>query len=158
MEKETILEIEFIPVWDKWAWRITKNELFDKEEGLAGYTNKENTIELRRGHKFSFFYSGKLDTSYKEITNDILLSEYMKKELELLVKQANEEFGKPKRWRAEHGEEYCFINATGKIERTKEYGMAPDDIFHEFGNYFRTEEQAKKALERVKKALQEVEE
>ena len=24
MEKENVLEIEFIPVWDKWAWRITK--------------------------------------------------------------------------------------------------------------------------------------
>ena len=24
MEKETVLEIEFQPVFDKWAWRITK--------------------------------------------------------------------------------------------------------------------------------------
>ena len=24
MEKENILEIEFMPVWDRWAWKITK--------------------------------------------------------------------------------------------------------------------------------------
>lgn len=24
MEKENVLEIEFQPVWDKWAWKITK--------------------------------------------------------------------------------------------------------------------------------------
>ena len=24
MEKEKVLEIQFMPVWDKWAWRITK--------------------------------------------------------------------------------------------------------------------------------------
>ena len=27
MGKEKVLEIEFMPVWDKWAWRVTKNEL-----------------------------------------------------------------------------------------------------------------------------------
>lgn len=26
MEKEKVLEIEFMPVWDKWAWRITKQD------------------------------------------------------------------------------------------------------------------------------------
>lgn len=31
MEKETVLEIEFMPVWDKWAWKITKqNEEAEK--------------------------------------------------------------------------------------------------------------------------------
>ena len=24
MEKETVLEIEFTPVWDKWEWKIVK--------------------------------------------------------------------------------------------------------------------------------------
>lgn len=34
MEKETVLEIEFIPVWDKWAWKVTKQneELLKSEE------------------------------------------------------------------------------------------------------------------------------
>ena len=27
MEKEKVLEIEFQKVWDKWAWRIVKNEI-----------------------------------------------------------------------------------------------------------------------------------
>lgn len=29
MEKENVLEIEFQPVWDKWAWRVTKNKIID---------------------------------------------------------------------------------------------------------------------------------
>lgn len=34
MEKEKVLEIEFQPVWDKWAWKITKQneELLKSEE------------------------------------------------------------------------------------------------------------------------------
>ena len=26
MEKEKVLETEFVKVWDNWAWRIVKNE------------------------------------------------------------------------------------------------------------------------------------
>ena len=34
MEKETVLEIEFQPVFDKWAWRITKQdeEVFPRDD------------------------------------------------------------------------------------------------------------------------------
>jgi hypothetical protein F3_00887 len=34
MEREDVLEIEFMPVWDRWAWRITKQdeEVFPRDD------------------------------------------------------------------------------------------------------------------------------
>lgn len=155
MEKETVLEIEFIPVWDKWAWRITKNELLNLRDGLQEYENKTLQLKLKKGYESCFFMYNNVTDNYEETPNCILLYEREKERLEKFIERVNEKYGKPKRWRAKHGEEYCFINAIGKIEWTKEYGVAPDDIFHEFGNYFRTEEQAEKARELQKKAYQE---
>lgn len=44
MEKETILEIEFQPVFDKWAWKITKQneEILERKEFLDKELNVES--------------------------------------------------------------------------------------------------------------------
>nr|DAY42010.1 MAG TPA: hypothetical protein [Caudoviricetes sp.] len=34
MEKENILEIEFMPVWDRWAWKITKQNVDILKRGI----------------------------------------------------------------------------------------------------------------------------
>ena len=49
MEKEKVLEIEFQPVWDKWAWKVTKqneeilkrNEFIDKELNVESFHSPE---------------------------------------------------------------------------------------------------------------------
>ena len=59
MEKETVLEIEFMPVWDKWAWKITKqnvgilkrgrlcdDELNVYSVGLPRYYEKDNKLAI----------------------------------------------------------------------------------------------------------------
>lgn len=48
MEKEKVLEIEFIPVWDKWAWRITKNELFNLYDGVQECENGLLQLKLKK--------------------------------------------------------------------------------------------------------------
>lgn len=57
------------------------------------------------------------------------------------------------RWRAEDGEEYCYVGNQGIIMVDKEDGHCADKNRHEFGNYFRTKEQARKAAELVKATL-----
>lgn len=54
-----------------------------------------------------------------------------------------------KRWRAEHGKEYYFINPSLRtaIGHEAEYGV--DNTRHEKGNYFQTEEQAQRAANRL---------
>ena len=56
-------------------------------------------------------------------------------------------------WRAEDGEEYCYVGNRGIIMVDKEDGHCADENRHEFGNYFRTKEDARKAAELVKAAL-----
>mgnify|MGYP000846543020 CR=1 FL=1 len=45
MEKEKVLEIEFMPVWDKWAWRIIKQN----EEVLKRDNFIDEKIEVMSG-------------------------------------------------------------------------------------------------------------
>ena len=57
------------------------------------------------------------------------------------------------RWRAEDGEEYCYVGNQGIIMVDKEDGHCADKNRHEFGNYFRTREQAEGAAKLVKATL-----
>lgn len=97
MEKETVLEIEFIPVWDKWAWRITKQDtdvlkrvdFKDREINVISCVypcfNKIERMLFIRG-------SGKnLDDCINICTDE------EKTIIEEKVKAINEKYGKPKR-------------------------------------------------------------
>ena len=66
MEKEKVLEIEFQPVWDKWAWRITKQdkEVFPRDDfyddTLGVYCN--GNPEFIKGRNDLFILSDESDT------------------------------------------------------------------------------------------------
>ena len=57
------------------------------------------------------------------------------------------------RWRAKEGEEYYCVGSQGIVKVDKENGYCIDKNKHEFGNYFRTYEQAEEAAKRVKEML-----
>lgn len=57
------------------------------------------------------------------------------------------------RWRAEKGKDYFIIDYRGNIVEYEENGNCIDENSHEFGDYFRTEEQAEEAARRVKETL-----
>lgn len=158
MEKEKVLEIEFKQVWDKWAWRITKNELFNLYGGVQEYESKTLRLKLKKGYESCIFmYSIVLD-DYEETPNCILLYEHEKERLEEFVKRINEKYAKPKpkRWRAIERWWYYSINISGEIIRIQDKRRIFDDDNYDFGNYFQTHEQAEKALEKIKKVYQEV--
>ena len=136
MEKEAVLEIEFQPVFDKWAWRITKNKLDPGFEFEYLKNSNANIIRLN----FGFV----IDDRY-------LINDSEKDKLEKSIKAINEKYGIPKRWRANFGGEYCFIddNFSIKWDRDKEYFV--DNRKYENGNYFETKTEAEEYAEYLKK-------
>ncbi len=79
-----------------------------------------------------------------------------KKIIKEKVKAINEKYGKPKRWRAEYCGEYFLVTSHGKVRAAIDYKYDYDTNRYNFGNYFKTKEQAKKALGRMKEVLKEV--
>lgn len=136
MEKETVLEIEFQPVFDKWAWKVIKNEL---EPGFEFEYLKNSNANIIRVC-FEFY----VDENY-------LLSAFEKEKLEKLIKAINEKYGIPKRWRAGNEESYYLIHTDFSVERDKEYYTVTDNKRYEFGNYLKSREEALEYAEYMKK-------
>lgn len=79
--------------------------------------------------------------------------EKLKKEIEKLemqIKELKEQKKKCKRWRAKENELYWFISPNGVAYHTMELNDSSDRRSYEIGNYFRTEEEAEKMVEKIK--------
>lgn len=68
------------------------------------------------------------------------LSEKERKQLLELVKKGNK--SPKKRWRAQGGEKYYFIDSKGYIDSFKETNHAVDEHSYKVGNYFKTSKEA----------------
>ncbi len=151
MEKETVLEIEFKQVWDKWAWNVTYDELSRDEEVTYGYCtvykNKLDNIYLG-------FYDENIE-DYECITNDVLLSNEQKSLVEKFMKYLNEEYDGKESKRKLFGV-YYYITDTLEIDESRDLFNETDEKRYKVSNYFISHEEAEINLERVKKAYQEV--
>jgi len=136
MGKEKVLEIEFMPVWDKWAWRVTKNELEPGFEFECLENSRANIIRVC----FEFY----VDENY-------LLSAFEKEKLEKLIKAINEKYGLKKRWRANKYGYYHFLGNIFEICESIEMGFVEDIERYRDGNYFRTKEEAEEYAKYIKK-------
>lgn len=140
MEKETVLEIAFMPVWDNWAWRITKQN----EEILERNNFKDEELDVASSHspcfEESFLFVKGLRRCYDGIIN-ICTSEE-KTLIEEKVKAINEKYGIKKRWRANKYGYYYFLGNIFEICESIEMGFVEDIERYQDGNYFRTKEEA----------------
>ena len=140
MEKENVLEFEII-----------KTNNF----GVIGML-KQNTKILKRSkdteysRSYNFpswdFINKKLYT-YGDEKYDNLIFTVPREDIALFLDKINcinEKYGIPKRWRAEEGEEYYFLDGKCEISNTNEIKKKIDDVFFEQGNYFKTKEEAEK--------------
>lgn len=140
MEKENVLEFEII-----------KTNNF----GVIGML-KQNTKILKRSkdteysRSYNFpswdFINKKLYT-YGDEKYDNLIFTVPREDIALFLDKINcinEKYGIPKRWRAEEGEEYYFLDGKCEIWNTNEIKKKIDDVFFEQGNYFKTKEEAEK--------------
>ena len=111
MEKESVLEIEFVPVLGKWAWRITKqNEEVLKFGSFTDYEiGVSSTLMISptfvKVSNFLFLKAYELDKGVVNICNDEI-----KNEIEEKVRCVNEKYGIVKRWRAKTGGKYFYID------------------------------------------------
>lgn len=143
MEKENVLEIEFLKVWDKWAWRITRNTIdFKNTLGEIKYQN----IKVVGKYKNGLFLWDYIQDDWEEIQDYTLLDKNEKEEVEEFINYINEKYGIPKRWRAEENNRYYTIFG----ENIEKKSLA-DDKFYNLGNYFKTEEEAEKVKEELDK-------
>ena len=140
--KENVLEIEFQPVWDKWAWKVTKQNVNILKRG------KLRDEELK-------VYSVIMPQYFKNIEKLAIWGENCdadkninictaeeKALIEEKVKAINEKYGIKKRWRAEYGNTYYYISSLFDIVTSKEYNYEIDDECYKVGNYFRKKEEA----------------
>ena len=147
MEKEKVLEFEII-----------KTNNF----GIIGML-KQNTRILKRNtdteysRSYNFpswdFINKKLYT-YGDEKYDNLIFTVPREDIALFLNKINcinEKYGIPKRWRAEEGEEYYFLDGKCEIWNTNEIKKKIDDVFFEQGNYFKTKEEAEKVKEELDK-------
>ncbi len=85
--------------------------------------------------------------SRQEILEEIMA---LKEQLNNLEKMYDSLTPLNKRWRAETGDTFYYITATGLTEGKIEVGLDVDNSRYEFGNYFQTREQAEFEAERLK--------
>ena len=94
---------------------------------------------------YLYLKSSDLDNTVN-ICNDVV-----KRIIEDKVEAVNEKYGVEKRWRAETGESYFYIDDWCGISIDDDWDYDEDKARYDFGNYFETEEEAKKYLEYMKK-------
>lgn len=78
--------------------------------------------------------------------------EKLLEELEMQIKELkqNDIEENCKRWKANQDERYWYISSSGKVCHTVEVNDDLDKVLYEIGNYFKTEEEPKKIVEKMK--------
>ena len=151
MKKESVLEIEFMPVWDKWAWRIRKQN--EEVLNLGNFRDDELKVMSTSLINPSFVtLSNYLYLKSSDLNDTVnICNDIVKRIIQDKVEAVNEKYGVEKKWRANIGEDYFYIDDHCLICGDIDWDYNEDKARYDFGNYFETEEEAKKYLEYMKK-------
>lgn len=69
---------------------------------------------------------------------------------DLKESQEEEQKHRNKRWRGKKNEDFYYILADGSVDTQNEEHYHYDNKLYDIGNYFKTEEEAEKAVEKIK--------
>ena len=151
MEKEKVLEIEAQEVFDRVAIRIKyqnfevlkRGEFYDEEIRVdsflvPGYIKDNNRL----------YVQGEVQSKDSRIF--LVDKEDLKKILEI-VNKINEKYGIPKRWRGKRSDKYFSIFGDSEISKITDNYFPEDQRRYEWGNYFKTKEEAEKVKEELDK-------
>lgn len=152
MEKEKVLEIAFMPIWDKWAWKIIKqNEevlvrdaFLDKKIGVMSDGGSPDFVK-DTNYLFIRGFSKTEDSKINICTIEEKLI------IERKVKAINEKYGIKKRWRAEYGNIYYYMNEFFQTTWIRDNHNCYSNKKYEIGNHFKTEAEALEYAEYMKK-------
>lgn len=89
----------------------------------------------------------KLKEKQEELKREIEKLDIQLKELEYQEKRC-------KRWKGKQNEKYWYISSDSIVNHMMEMNDDQDDGSYEIGNYFRTKEEAEKAVEKIKIYMQ----
>jgi len=153
MEREDVLELKIV-------------DTLITEDGIDYIICKlsQNTEVLKRGlnteYSKSFEYPG-WDIRNNQLYTLGVVKKYDNlpfavptSDIELLkekVRVINEKYGIKKRWRAERGGYFYYIDFLFEVEQTVETFVEEDDAIYKSGNYFETKEEAQEYAEYMKK-------
>ena len=146
MKKEKVLEIESQEVFDRVAIRIKyqnfevlkRGEFYDEEIGVESFLVPEYIKDDNK-----LYIQGEEESKDSRIF--LIDKEDLKNILEK-VNKINQKYGIPKRWRAEKGGTYWFIDSdfSGKVRDLWDQRSTDENVRYNLGNYFKTEEEAEK--------------
>lgn len=157
MERESVLEIEFIPIWNNnFVWKITKQnedilkigKFVDNDLNIFSY----NRVDYDKDHNILYIKGDYTDNDYKLGIYDFCTLEE-KKLIEEKVGLLNEKYAIKSLWRAEREKGYYYINDELYIKEDKDYRAFEDDRRYRNKNYFETEELAEEFRDKIKEVL-----
>ena len=154
MEKEKVLEFEIIKINDF---------------GIAGFLIQNTKIlkrstdtEYSRGYNFpSWDFVNKRLYTYGNKKYDNLIFTVPKEDIDLFLNKINcinEKYGIPKRWRAEEGGIYWFIDIdfSGEVRELWDQRSSDENTRYNLGNYFKNKEIAQKVKVELDKVWEKV--
>ena len=153
IEKEEVLKIESQEVFDSVAFRI----VYQNEEVLKRGEFKDNeldvysstTLEYRKG---TLYIRGNVEECDDKI---VVVSKEEFKDVVEKVRLINKKYDVQKKWRAEKGEMYFYVNYGLEVNIIVDDYYNGDNILYKAGNYFKTEKEAEKVAEKFRKILEE---
>ena len=142
MEKEKVLEIEITKINDDWSAITVKkikkdfgnNDLFEWINIGGNYLYNRKIFINRIYPHIPFLIRNEIIEHLKDIVNAI-----------------NEKYGIPKRWRGERSDKYFSIFGDSEISKITDNYFPEDQRRYEWGNYFKTKEEAEKVKEELDK-------
>lgn len=139
MEKEKVLEIEITKINDEWsAMTITKLDKILENNDMVGWKGDKDT-------DFNFCERKIYINPFHPHQPFLILSQNIGL-AETIINEINEKYGIPKRWRADDGDTYYYIGSGGEVWSTEEISSDEDDDNYKLGNYFVTDEEARKII------------
>lgn len=153
MEKENVLEIEFQKVWDMWAWQVIKCKLEMKDNEF--FIEANTKLMLKVGRKIDEYIIC-TEANYKGVGEYKLITNEEKECIENFVNLVNQKYGIIKRWRGKRNDKYFSIFGDSEISETTDNYFPEDQRRYEWGNYFKTEEEAEKVKAELDKFWEKV--
>ena len=149
MEKEKVLEIEITKINHDWSAITVKTIKKDFE-------NNDFFEWINIGDNYLYDRKIFINRIYPHIP--FLIRNEIIEQLEDVVNAVNEKYGTVKRWRAEKGGIYWFIDIdfSGKVRDLWDQRSSDENTRYNLGNYFKTKEIAQKVKEELDKFWEKV--
>ena len=103
-----------------------------------------NNIKINCAYKEYLYVFDSWLVEWEFLDNYTLIDSDLKTDIQEFVNYINQNYGIPKRWRANKNDSYFIVTNFGDIVKLTEKYKQQDTLFYTLGNYFKIEELATK--------------